>query len=127
MTKQLRLVGTVNLDDEPPVLLCTYDRRKTGAAIADLERKLLDLIDGSFRPAHRGKPGPNTCPLMSLKEVLALWRCHRVTVLRLIKRGLLHPIHEIEPMYFERSEVLKVGNRRIAVYPHLTISRRPRS
>jgi len=124
MTKRLTLLGTVDLQGEPPVLLCTYGNRKNAAAIAGLERKLFDLIDGPFHPAS-GQSDPGSSALMTLNDVLALWHCHRITVLRLIKRGLLHPIGDIDPIYFERSEVMKVGNRRIASYPHLTITRRP--
>lgn len=126
MMKRLTLVGTLELPDEPPILLCTYGGSSTAAARAGLESKLQALIDGSFHPVSRGKATERLSPLMTLNEVLILWQCHRITILRLIRRGRLHPIGALDAMYFERAEVMKIGNRRIAVYPHLTLAKRPR-
>jgi predicted site-specific integrase-resolvase len=62
---------------------------------------------------------------MAVDEVTKLWGCPRITVLRLIKCGHLHPL-EIEDgeLRFDRTEVLRLANRRIAFYPHLTIASR---
>lgn len=64
---------------------------------------------------------------MTIDDVTELWRCHRVTVLRLIERGQLHPIElDDETMRFDRAEVLSLANCRIARYPHLSIASRPK-
>ena len=61
--------------------------------------------------------------LMTVDEVTELFRCHRITVLRLIKRGQLHPVEIDGDLRFDRAEVLRLKNRKIAVYPHFTFSR----
>lgn len=61
--------------------------------------------------------------LLTIDDVIALWHCHRVTVLRLMKRGLLHPIQVGGEPCFQRAEVMKLKNRRIAIHPHLTVAR----
>jgi excisionase family DNA binding protein len=58
---------------------------------------------------------------MTVDEVTNLLRCHRITVLRLIRRGALHIKMIGRAMRFGRAEVAALNNRRIAVYPHLTI------
>jgi hypothetical protein len=60
--------------------------------------------------------------LFTIDEVTKLWRCHRITVLRLTKRGQLHPVEVDDELYFDRTEVMKLKNRKIAVYPHLTVA-----
>ena len=63
---------------------------------------------------------------MTVDEVTSLLRCHRITVLRLIRSGALHILMIAHAMRFERAEVAAVNNRRIAVYPHLTLVNRAR-
>ena len=63
---------------------------------------------------------------MTVDEVTSLLRCHRITVLRLIRRGALHILTIAHAMRFERAEVAAVKNRRIAAYPHLTLVTRAR-
>jgi excisionase family DNA binding protein len=58
---------------------------------------------------------------MTVDEVTDLLRCHRITVLRLIRRGELHALRIGRAIKFERAEVLALNNRKIAVYPHLTV------
>ncbi len=79
-------------------------------------------------PKLARKPQPKTATdrcLMTLDEATALLHCHRVTLLRLIKRGQLHALKNGGRISFERAEVSGLANRNIAVYPHLTIARRP--
>ena len=59
--------------------------------------------------------------LITVGQVTNLLRCHRVTVLRLIHRGALHPIKVGRALRFDREEALAVANRTIAIYPHLRI------
>jgi excisionase family DNA binding protein len=61
--------------------------------------------------------------LITIDEVTELWRCHRITVLRLIKRGQLHPVEVDGDLRFDCDEVLRLKNRKIAVYPHFTVKR----
>jgi excisionase family DNA binding protein len=61
--------------------------------------------------------------LMTVDEVTAMLRCHRITVLRLIRRGVLHTLMIARAIRFERAEVRGVSNRKIAVYPHLALVR----
>jgi hypothetical protein len=61
--------------------------------------------------------------LLTVDQVLNLWRCHRVTVLRLMKRGALHWVEVDGQPRFEEAEVLRLKNPRIAIFPHLTVSR----
>ena len=67
---------------------------------------------------------PRATTLLTIDEVTALWRCHRVTVVRLMARGVLHPVDWTGHLpRFDRIEVMRLKNRRIAVYPHLTVNR----
>ncbi len=58
---------------------------------------------------------------MTVDEVTDLLHCHRITVLRLIRRGALHALMISRGMRFERAEVAALNNRKIAVFPHLTV------
>lgn len=63
--------------------------------------------------------------MMTVNEVTTLLHCHRVTILRLIERGQLYILKSGGEISFQRAEVSALANRNIAVYPHLTIARRP--
>jgi hypothetical protein len=85
-------------------------------------------LGGSYAPPNGAGPSDNTdnSP-MAVDEVTKLWGCHRITVLRLIKCGQLHPLEIGDgELRFDRAEVLRLANRRIAFYPHLTIASRPK-
>lgn len=62
--------------------------------------------------------------LMTINEATAFLHCHRITLLRLIRRGQLLPLKTGSTWSFQRAEVHALSNRNIAVYPHLTIVRR---
>jgi len=62
--------------------------------------------------------------LLTVDEVRTLWRCHRVTILRLMKRGTLHWVEVDGQPLFDEAEVLQLKNPRIGIFPHLTINRR---
>lgn len=61
---------------------------------------------------------------MTVNEATAFLQCHRITLVRLIRRGQLHLLKTRNTWSFQRAEVKGLGNRKIAVYPHLTIVRR---
>jgi hypothetical protein len=44
-----------------------------------------------------------------------------VTVLRLIRRGALHPLKVGRALRFDRAEVMALANQTIAIYPHLSV------
>jgi hypothetical protein len=62
--------------------------------------------------------------LLSVEQVTRIWHCNRVTVLRLMRQGTLDWIEEDGEPLFDETEVLELKNPRIAIFPHLTISRR---
>lgn len=62
--------------------------------------------------------------LLSVEEVTRIWHCRRVTVLRLMRQGTLDWIEEDGEPLFDETQVLKLKNPRIAIFPHLTLSRR---
>jgi hypothetical protein len=61
--------------------------------------------------------------LLTVDEVRKLWRCHRVTILRLMRRGTLPWVEVDGEPVFDEAEVLRLKNPRIGIFPHLTISR----
>jgi hypothetical protein len=62
--------------------------------------------------------------LLTVDEVTKIWRCRRITVLRLMRSGSLHWIEEEREPLFDEGEVLALKNPKIAVFPHLTMLRR---
>ena len=124
--RQFVLLGTVHPKSEfalPVYAKCLTETEKQAAI--SLKAKLALLLDKQFRPAEISKSRlPSS--LMHVDEVLVLWACHRITVLRLIKRGQLHPIEVDDEMFFERSEVVGLANRKIAAFPHLTVAKHSR-
>ena len=68
--------------------------------------------------------GGRLMKLLSVDEVTSIWHCHRVTVLRLMRQGALDWIDEDGEPLFDEAEVLELKNPRIAIFPHLTISRK---
>jgi hypothetical protein len=62
--------------------------------------------------------------LLTIDEVTAIWGCHRITVLRLMERGVLDWIEVPEgDFFFEQEDVLRLKNSRIRIFPHLTVSK----
>jgi excisionase family DNA binding protein len=61
---------------------------------------------------------------MTVNEATAFLHCHRVTLLRLIRRGQLLLLKTGSTWSFQRAQVNALSNRNIAVYPHLAILRR---
>jgi hypothetical protein len=60
--------------------------------------------------------------LLTVDEVLELWRCHRVTILRLMERGILHWVEVDGEPLFDKVEVQRLKHPRIGKFPHLTLS-----
>jgi hypothetical protein len=63
--------------------------------------------------------------MVRMDEATLLLHCHRVTLLRLIQRGQLHLFKTGKTWSFYGAEISALRNRNIAVYPHLTIARKP--
>jgi len=61
--------------------------------------------------------------LLTVDEVINLWHCHRVTVLRLMTRGTLHWVEVDGEPLFDEVHVMGLKHPRIGKFPHLTISR----
>ena len=100
MSKQQVLIGEILLDGEPLSLRVEVGEPVSRARSAILKYKLAYLLDTRFRPA-----APEPSKEMGLDEVMALWGCHRVTVLRRLERGELHPIDKGGDLRFDRAEV----------------------
>jgi hypothetical protein len=60
--------------------------------------------------------------LLTVEEVIQLWRCHRVTVLRLMRRGTLRYVEVDGEPRFDEAEVRMLNHPGIGRYPHLTIA-----
>jgi len=60
--------------------------------------------------------------LLSVDEVTRIWRCHRITVLRLMRRGTLHPFEVDGELFFDEAEVLAIKSSNIAIFPHLVVA-----
>jgi len=61
--------------------------------------------------------------LITVNDATAFLHCHRVTLLRLIRRGRLQLLKTGSRWSFLRAEIDALANRNIAVYPHLTVVR----
>ena len=99
MRKQRVLLGALTIDNEPPIelqveLVFSEVRRKS----AVLKDRLVYLLDTRFRPAM---PEPRQSANFTIADVTDLFQCHRVTVLRMIRRGQLHPVGDGDEMYFD--------------------------
>jgi hypothetical protein len=124
--KQLLLLGSVSLGGTSGIpvyadLSKFFDSRVTRKT---LRQKLGRLLETCSAPDDLKEPVLlQSDALISIDDVLTLWGCRYVTVLRLMKRGLLHQINFEEEICFDREEVNRLTNRRITVYPHLTSSK----
>jgi|HubBroStandDraft_1064217.scaffolds.fasta_scaffold264876_1 hypothetical protein len=124
--KHLLLLGSVSLAGKSGIPLYAevskvFDSRVTRKT---LPRKLGRLLETCSAPDDLEKPVLlQSDALVSIDDVLTLWGCRYVTVLRLMKRGLLHRINFEEEICFDRAELNRLTNRRIAVHPHLTSSK----
>ena len=119
MRSQRVLLGELIIDKEPPIELYaelpSADAHKKCAALKD---RLAYLLDTRFRPSA---PTASPFPGMTVEEVAQELRCPCLTVLRLVRRGKLHPIHQnddSEP-YFDREEVADIKAARFAILSRL--------
>jgi hypothetical protein len=100
METQSVVIGEIVLDPTSAPLRVETSEPLSTARIALLKYKLAFLLDSRFRPA-----APEPSDEMTLDEVLALWKCRRVTVLRRMKAGELHAIERDGQMRFDRTEI----------------------
>ncbi len=107
MHTQRVLLGEVVIGREPPIeLFVDLPRDEAGKKAAALKDRLAFLLDTRFRPAN---PEPLSKRGLAVEEVAVLLHCHCRTVLRLIRRGKLHPISDEDGgLYFDRKEVESV-------------------
>jgi hypothetical protein len=105
MRSQRVLLGELVIDKEPPIELYaelpSADTRKKCAALKD---RLAYLLDTRFRPSAIEN---GSLPGMTVEEVAEQLHCACVTVLRMVRRGQLHPIRESDDSepYFDPAEV----------------------
>jgi excisionase family DNA binding protein len=104
MSKQRVLIGEIVLDGEPVSLRVEAAEQVSRARSAILKYKLAFLLDSRFRPAP-----PEPSNEKTIDEVTALWGCHRVTVLRRLESGELHPIDQGGDVRFDRAEVERLN------------------
>ena len=105
MDTQKVLLGELVIDNEPPIELRadlpSGEVRKRTAALKD---RLAYLLDTRFRPAD-----PEPPRILTVEDVADLLHCRCRTVLRMIRRGDLHPRNgEDGELYFDRAEVERV-------------------
>ena len=106
MDKQTVLIGEIVLGSESIVLRAEVTGKLPSAGIALLKYKLAYLLDTRFRPAS-----PEPTSEMTLEEVVVFWKCHRVTVLRRVETGDLHPVTDEDgELRFDRAEVEKLAS-----------------
>jgi hypothetical protein len=101
MGEQSVVIGEIVIDGGSPITVrAEVPEDCSRARIAFLKYKLAYLLDTRF---HAADPEPR--PEMTIDEVTALWHCHRVSVLRRIAKGELHPLERHGDMRFKRAEV----------------------
>jgi hypothetical protein len=101
MGEQSVVIGEIVIDKDTAITLrAEVPENCSRAQIALMKYKLAYLLDTRFHPA-----APDQGPEMTIDEVTALWGCHRITVLRRIAKGQLHPLERHGDMRFDRAEV----------------------
>ncbi len=105
MDTQSVVIGEIVLDSQCITLRAEVAGKLSSARIALLKYKLAFLLDTRFRPAP-----PKPTAEMTLDEVVALWHCHRSTVLRRVESGELYPVTDEDgELRFDRAEVEKLA------------------
>ena len=101
------LVGELVIGNEPPIRLYAQSEIPISPAdIAIVKDQLAFLLAERFRPS--ALPARNH--KMTIDEVTALSQRHRVTVLRLMRSGELHPLENRGDVRFDRAEVERLAN-----------------
>ncbi len=119
MRTQRVLLGQLVIDREPSIDLYaelpSAEARKKSAALKD---RLAYLLDTRFRPAE---PEPAPKLKLTVEDVAGALHCRCRTVLRMTKRGELHPVSDEDgELYFDPAEVESV--KHVPISP--TLSRR---
>jgi hypothetical protein len=109
MRTQWVLLGHLVIDREPPIDLgVELPVDKVVQKAATLKDRLAFLLDTRFRPSQ---PEPRPLPGLTVEDVASLLHCRCRTVLRMVKRGELHPISdEDSELYFDREEVANLAH-----------------
>ena len=102
------LLGELVIDKEPPIeLYVELPRDQVVKKAAAMKDRLAFLLDTRFRPSD---PEPPNSTDLTVEEVAELFHCRVGTVLRMIRRGHLHPrTGDDGESYFDRAEVERVN------------------
>jgi hypothetical protein len=108
MRKQRVLLGRMILDKESPIFLSVElplsEIVKKSAALKD---RLAFLLDTRFHPAD---PESSESPGLTVEQVAERLHCRSITILRMVRRGKLHPFTEgdTSELYFDPAEVANI-------------------
>ena len=107
MATQKVLLGELVIDKEPPIeLRVELPRADVVKKAAAMKDRLAYLLDTRFRPSDPEPPNPASLTVENVAEML---HCRRRTVLRMIRRGDLHPHNGDDgELCFDRGEVERV-------------------
>jgi hypothetical protein len=117
MDKQAVLIGEIILNLEPRITLYAETVIPLSPeGIAALKDKLVNLLDTRFHPsepvspAQRARPAPDGRSL-TVEDAAALLHCRCRTVLKMVKRGELHPTSDEDgELYFNPEEIASVAH-----------------
>lgn len=111
MRTQRVLLGEMLIEKEPPIeLYVELPRSEVGKRSAAMKDRLAYLLDTRFRPAN---PVPAHKLKLTVEDVADLLHCRCRTVMRMVRRGELHPVSdEDSELYFDPAEVENVRTSR---------------
>jgi len=112
MNERNVVLGEIVLNGESIALRAEIAGPIIPARVELIKYKLAYLLDTRFKPA----PPPERKE-MTIDELTARWKCHRVTILRRIQMGDLHPIGRGRAMRFDREEIDRLSTSVYSLYP----------
>ena len=123
MRTQRVLLGQLVIDRELPIdLFAEVPFAEAGKNVAVLKDRLAYLLDARFRPSD---PLPPKNHGLTVEEVAESLHCRCRTVLRMIRRGDLHPVSDEDgELYFDPEEI--AGVRSVPIYPKLSLLMPPK-
>jgi len=118
MRTQRVLLGQLVIDKELPIdLFAEVPFAKAGKNVAVLKDRLAYLLDARFRPSD---PLPPNNHGLTVEDVAGLLHCRCLAVVRMIRRGDLHPVSDEDgELYFDPEEIASV--RRVPINPKLSL------
>ncbi len=117
MRTQQVLLGELIIDDESRIeVRASVSSAELARKVAVLKDRLAYLLDTRFRPAD---VEPEKRYRLTVEEVAESLHCRCRTVLKLIRRGELHPIVDDDgELYFDPCQVAKVTH--VGIRPKLS-------